>query len=487
MPSSFFAEYEDHLDPTLFGEYGEVVRGTVRVELLSLLYSTFDRHHFTGTREWTRAWIAGSGVSYQWSAARDPGDLDILVGIKYEEFRHLNPDYRQMSDVEISQMMNEIFRLELQPHTENWHGYEVTFYVFSGRRVKVCPCDDTAMKNAPRSFASIEKGGPAATSATLSVSTSSNSSTSAKGWASPVDTGSQRSAQGADPGQQLAPLVGKPPTKKAGSAFPASSDTSEIGTTTGNTGYGSKTTKGFWSNRAGSARSVSPPTQTETAGTSASITATAAGVSGDFSASRATRSSEDSGTATSRSKESCGICGGMITVLEPSDIRTIKPYAAYNLTDNNWTVFPSRQRPSIPPEWEHEAAGLHQLAQLAVRRYSEAHTSLMNAPHSAARISAEQAMEGSLAQAAAMFDQVHEGRKVAFGPGGMGYADRHNFLWQAAKRDGWLPALREMKNYHDDLRNKKALATYGVELPDTDTLIRRAAQSYASQAMMQTE
>ena len=478
MSSSFFSEYEDHLDPKLFG-HSTVLRGTVRAELLSHLYAVLDRH-FRGARSWSRAWIAGSGVSFQWSAARDPGDLDVLVGVRYEIFRHQNPDYRQLSDVEISRQINEIFRQELQPQTEDWHGYEVTFYVFSGRHVKVCACDDSVTKNAPRSSASIERGGPAASSATLSASTSSNSSTSARGWASPVDTGSQRSAQGVDLGQQLAPLAGKPQTKGAGSAYPASSDTSETGTTTESTGYGSKTTKGFWSSRTGSARSVSLPTQTETAGTSASITATAVGVSGDSSASRATRSSADLGTAMSRLSESCSICGGTIAVLEPSDIRTIKPYAAYSLTDNEWTVTPRAERPAIPAEWETQAADTARLAQLVVRRYSDAHTHLMNAPHDTARRSAEQAMKGSLAQAAAIFDQVHEGRKTAFGPMGQGYGDRHNFLWQAGKRDGWLPALKEMKQYHDDLRNKEALETYGVEMPDTNTLIRRAAVSYAT-------
>lgn len=293
MPSSFFSPYEEHLDPTLFGE-GYQIRGTVRVGLLSMMYAVLDKY-FVGGKSWSRAWIAGSGVSYQWGSNND---LDVLVGVKYEDFRYLNPTYRQMSDLEISKHINEIFRSDLQPHTEDWHGYEVTFYV----------------------------------------------------------------------------------------------------------------NQNSW------------------------------------------------------------------------DIRTILPYAAYSLTDDSWTVEPTRNAPSVPAEWEHEASGMQKRAQLAVSRYSEAHTSMVNAPHDAARVSAESAMKHSLAQAADLFHQVHEGRKYAFGPGGSGYSDRHNFLWQAGKRDGWLPALKEMKNYYDTMTAQQHLSTYGVELPDTDVLIRRAAAAYAARS-----
>ena len=293
MPSSFFSPYEEHLDPTLFGE-GYQIRGTVRVGLLSMMYAVLDKY-FVGGKSWSRAWIAGSGVSYQWGSNND---LDVLVGIKYEDFRYLNPTYRQMSDLEISKHINEIFRSDLQPHTEDWHGYEVTFYV----------------------------------------------------------------------------------------------------------------NQNSW------------------------------------------------------------------------DIRTILPYAAYSLTDDSWTVEPTRNAPSVPAEWEHEASGMQKRAQLAIRRYSEAHTSMVNAPHDVARVSAESAMKHSLAQAADLFHQVHEGRKYAFGPGGSGYSDRHNFLWQAGKRDGWLPALKEMKNYYDTMTAQQHLSTYGVELPDTDVLIRRAAAAYAARS-----
>jgi hypothetical protein len=89
-------------------------------------------------------------------------------------------------------------------------------------------------------------------------------------------------------------------------------------------------------------------------------------------------------------------------------------------------------------------------------------------------------LQSSLEQASAIFDRVHEGRKVAFGPGGLGYNDRHNFLWQAAKRDDWMNPIKELRDYATKLRENNNVSTYGVELPDTDTLIRRAATAYAN-------
>jgi hypothetical protein len=40
-------------------------------------------------------WLAGSAVSYQWSAAREPGDLDVLIGVDYIQFRKAHPEYKR--------------------------------------------------------------------------------------------------------------------------------------------------------------------------------------------------------------------------------------------------------------------------------------------------------------------------------------------------------------------------------------------------------
>jgi hypothetical protein len=128
-PTSYFSRPSDTLDTQLFE--GRQLKSWVRQGILTLLEGFFSQH-FRHQELWATAWLAGSGVSYQWSAARQPGDLDCLVGVNYIEFRRANPEYSGLSDAEISAHINELFRAELQPQTENWNGYELTFYVNPG-------------------------------------------------------------------------------------------------------------------------------------------------------------------------------------------------------------------------------------------------------------------------------------------------------------------------------------------------------------------
>ena len=128
-PTSYFSRPSDTLDTQLFE--GRHLQSWVRQGILTLLEGFFSQH-FRHQELWAVAWLAGSGVSYQWSAARQPGDLDCLVGVNYVEFRRANPEYAGLSDAEISAHINELFKEELQPQTENWNGYELTFYVNPG-------------------------------------------------------------------------------------------------------------------------------------------------------------------------------------------------------------------------------------------------------------------------------------------------------------------------------------------------------------------
>ena len=240
---------------------------------------------------WSRVWIAGSGVSYQWSAAREPGDLDVLIGVDYLQFRKANPEYLGLSDVEISKMLNEDFRNNLQPDTENWNGFEVTFYVNPGA----------------------------------------------------------------------------------------------------------------------------------------------------------------------------------------TDIRTINPYAAYDLTHDEWTVTPKQISAPNEKVWDVSAQRDLSMASDIVMRYSQAHSELSSATNDAARRNAEAKLQASLIQGTALYNEIHEGRKLAFRQGGEGYTDFYNYRWQAGKKYGTVPALRKMSEYWQAYNTQQAEATYGVELPDTQTLIRRAA------------
>ena len=124
--TSYFSAPSTELDPDLF--QGTQLRITKRDGILEILFGYLGRN-YKDPYVWTKAWLAGSGVSYQWEAARQPGDLDCLVGIEYVRFRKSNPEYSGMSNTEIASMMNEDFNSEIMPNTRNWEGYELTYYV----------------------------------------------------------------------------------------------------------------------------------------------------------------------------------------------------------------------------------------------------------------------------------------------------------------------------------------------------------------------
>lgn len=287
--TSYFSVPEADLDPKLF--VNKTLKPWVRNGLLQILFD-FLKQRYIHPDLWNRVWLAGSGVSYQWSAARQPGDLDVLIGVDYIEFRRAHPEYSGMSNTEISRMLNEDFNTGLTPFTSNWEGYEVTFYV-----------------------------NPNAT-----------------------------------------------------------------------------------------------------------------------------------------------------------DIRVIKPYAAYDLTNNEWTVEPDPgARAPQSPEWEHIANLDAQNADKIAKRYSKSLTDLQAAPNDAARRNAEFALQATLEQASALYDEIHGGRRQAFSHLGGGYSDFHNYRWQAGKRSGAIQMLQGLRNYHVQTKESRAIETYGIELPDTQTLIRRAA------------
>ena len=124
--TSYFSAPSSELDSKLF--QGMELQPWARTGVLSLLFDYLARY-FSSPHQWTKVWLAGSGVSYQWEASREPGDLDCLVGIDYVTFRSTNTDYAGYSDLEIASMFNEGFNSELMPNTRNWEGYELTFYV----------------------------------------------------------------------------------------------------------------------------------------------------------------------------------------------------------------------------------------------------------------------------------------------------------------------------------------------------------------------
>lgn len=289
LPSStsYFSAPSSELDPKLFID--SHLRSWVRDGILSLLFE-YMLNNFNSPHAWTRAWLAGSGVSYQWEASRQPGDLDCLVGINYVKFRQMNTEYVGFSDQEIAKMFNEGFNEELMPNTKNWEGYELTFY-------------------------------------------------------------------------------------------------------------------------------VNPQ----------------------------------------------------------SDIRDINPYAAYDLIMDDWTVTPDKNpQPPYSRDWEYRTNRDHATAIELLTRYSNALKELRYSVNPAYKVNAEKKIKLAEEQAIAFYEDIHKSRKIAFSPVGAGYSDFNNYRWQAGKRSGIVQSLRAIKEQKDQRELKKQLGTYGVELPTSDTLLRRS-------------
>lgn len=295
--TSFFSVPEDHLDPVLFD--GDTVREAIRLDILSILRKYFTKHDLA-PKTWMRAWIAGSGASYQWSAARTPGDLDVLVGVDYVQFRKYNSAWDGLSDDEIAAGLNEMLWAELVPQYSDYLGqYEMTFY-------------------------------------------------------------------------------------------------------------------------------VNP---------------------------------------------------------DGTDIRNLKPYAAYDLINNTWTVHPVSESHQHNPQWDMQVAADHKRAASIVQRYAKYLTEMHNAVNPAYRTNAERSLSLVMDDASDLYEDIHQGRREAFSRVGGGYTDYGNYRWQAGKATGAVQALKEIKQYRDEQLQARELTTYGIDLPDADTLVRRAALQHMTFAV----
>lgn len=288
--TSYFSKLDEGLDPILFTA-GKLAP-YVRTAILTLLINHLELNYSQPTA-WFKAYLAGSGVAYNWSAHRTPGDLDCLVSIDYIQFRMSNQEYKGWSDSEIASELNQGFRADLYPRTEEFMGlYELTFYV-----------------------------------------------------------------------------------------------------------------------------NVNP------------------------------------------------------------HIEEIKPYAAYSVTDDSWVVPPTHEEAPVRPEWDTAIERDKFMATEIVKRYATALDQIKNAANDAIRVNAEAALAHAVQQGAALFDDIHTSRNAAFGPSGQGFSDYANYRWQSNKRSGVVPAMKKLHALSSQAASRFSTETYGVELPDTATLLRRAYRS----------
>jgi hypothetical protein len=284
--TSYFSMPGAGLDPRLIRN-GKLIPH-VRAMILRILFDHL-RSHYYSPENFAHVWLAGSAVSYQWSAARTPADLDCLIGINYLMFRQSNPQYKALSDKQIADMFNADFRESLHPQTKNFmECFELTFYV-----------------------------------------------------------------------------------------------------------------------------NVKP------------------------------------------------------------NILDIRPYAAYSVTNDDWTVLPEIKAPPRNKAWEQKIAKDTSMATDILSRYSIALNAISQSTTDTARRNAEAALKLAVEQGAALFDEIHFGRRYAFSPSGQGYSDIENYRWQAGKASGTVQALRKLKDIAVKSQKEFQSSTYGMELPDVDVLVRR--------------
>ena len=287
-PTSYFSEPSTHLDPNLFE--GRHLKSWARQGIQTLL-TGFLSHKYRHSELWAHEWLAGSGVSYQWAAARQPGDLDCLFGVDYVQFRKANPEFIGLSDREIAEQINDDIHEGLHPQTENWNGYELTFFA-----------------------------------------------------------------------------------------------------------------------------------------------------------------------------------------LQTDDIRAIHPYAAYDVKYDEWTVAPDpTERAPHNPDWEEVVKSDRSKTQQVITRFQAALNESATAYNEALRRNAETRLEAASQQGAALYDEIHGNRALAFSDTGEGYSDFNNYRWQAGKREGTVQALRQIRQHVDVVKEQREKSLYGASLPDAHLGLRTSA------------
>ena len=127
--SAYFTAAEPGLDPSLFS--GGSLRPEIRDYVLGHL-SDFLRRQSITAGSWLHAWLAGSGISYQWKASRGNGDLDVLLGISPTRFTAANPGFGGLTRQQLAGSVNGLLKSFLWPLTAQavfgGSTYEVTYY-----------------------------------------------------------------------------------------------------------------------------------------------------------------------------------------------------------------------------------------------------------------------------------------------------------------------------------------------------------------------
>jgi hypothetical protein len=163
-----------------------------------------------------------------------------------------------------------------------------------------------------------------------------------------------------------------------------------------------------------------------------------------------------------------------------SDIEDIHPYAAYNLTSDAWTVkppvLPEDPKTLYPKEWWDYVEDERRLADALIQRYNHVQGALRTTVHGGPGWSSNgRNLQVVADQIGALYDDIHLGRRAAFGEQGEGYGDFNNFRWQAHKKFGTAQALHEVWSARHTGKTDYETDTYGQPLTNAQESLRTAA------------
>ena len=166
-----------------------------------------------------------------------------------------------------------------------------------------------------------------------------------------------------------------------------------------------------------------------------------------------------------------------------NDITRIHPYAAYDLKRDLWVVappvLPADPQSLYPGDWHAAASRDVDAARAITRRYGSAKGTLASMPADTSQgrnayaemIRAEQA-------AMSLFDDIHGGRREAFGEQGRGYDDWHNYRWQSFKASGALNQVSAIVSEAKARRAAEDTELYGGPVDGPQTILTRDMLNY---------
>lgn len=127
-------------------------------------------------------------------------------------------------------------------------------------------------------------------------------------------------------------------------------------------------------------------------------------------------------------------------------ITSIRPYAAYNLSEDKWLVPPDPHPPHPQGTADYQAVMADRaMVDKLLQHYNDARYLLGSHPVGSPEwVNANADLTWVAKRAAQLFEEIHSARSIAFSEQGNGYSDDANFRWQAAKQQGIINDLMGM-------------------------------------------